>query len=401
MPGPHDSPDDLAHLGRGWDEPPAATDAVPADGAGDTARAARRRQGAAVAVGALVVAAALVAITLPDTDEAARDRDDRPTVPSSRPPPSDYVQQSSATLIADPQSRVRDIGIADDGTVAAVWEYRDRTSQALAVDHPDGSTYVTDPLQPLLSLTPAPGGLLTLRDYYSTVGLLRPYGGISPITVDDAPVEPEPGDVAVDLGTGPRIFRPEEATVYGLPALRGASARAGYVTPEGALVVATAAEGGQTAGTAVWRDGAWDLSRRGRGPATSPGLVAGNGDSVAVVSSGDQEGGQPDPVALVLVSHDGGRRWREVPVRADVSGSTSTVAVADDGTVLLADDEGHVTAVRRDGAWVRLAAAPAVQQLQSVGGRVWGLGRSGGRGPLWWTDDAGATWHRAPLPGLH
>ena len=144
------------------------------------------------------------------------------------------MQQSSATLIADPQSRVRDIGIADDGTVAAVWEYRDRTSQALAVDHPDGSTYVTDPLQPLLSLTPAPGGLLTLRDYYSTVGLLRPYGGISPITVDDAPVEPEPGDVAGPRPRRERSHAPSRQTT--VPA----------VWPPSAAVATTSAPSGVT-----------------------------------------------------------------------------------------------------------------------------------------------------------
>ena len=142
------------------------------DESGAPARGTRRRQGAGAAAGALVVAAALVAITLPDNDpDAAPDRD--PRQPTSTPSPSDYVKRSSAELIANPQTRLRDVGIAEDGTVAAVWESPDGTSQALAVDRADGSTYVTDPGQVLFSVTPTPGGMLALREDYYKVGILR------------------------------------------------------------------------------------------------------------------------------------------------------------------------------------------------------------------------------------
>jgi hypothetical protein len=148
-----------------------------------------------------------------------------------------------------------------------------------------------------------------------------------------------------------------------------------------------------------------------------PGPVAGSGDTAVVVRTdrtGDAEG-----VAGIRVTYDAGRTWRDVPARGLPSGSLTGVAVTGDGTTLLTDSEGVLTAitrkgtglltdkdgvvyaVTRDGAAVMLPDAPELSQLQAVGDRVWGVARYGGRGPLWWTDDSGATWHRAPPPGLH
>ena len=84
--------------------------------------------------------------------------------------------------------------------MAAVWESPDGTGQALAVDRADGSTYITNPGQVLISVTPTPGGMLALREDYYKVGILRSSGAMDPVSVKDAPVDPEPGDVAVDLG---------------------------------------------------------------------------------------------------------------------------------------------------------------------------------------------------------
>ncbi|MET1059903.1 MAG: hypothetical protein ABWX84_09910 [Nocardioides sp.] len=331
-----------------------------------------RRQGALAAVGALVVAAFLVAITLPsgpDVPESDREPD-RPTTSPNPPPPSNYVRQSSAALIANPQTRLRDVAVTEDGAVAAVWESPDGEDQALAVDRPDGSTYVTDPGQRLVSVTTAPGGLLTLREYYSKVGVLRTSGAVDPVALTDVPVDPEPGDVVVDVGDGPRIFRPDDATVYGLPASRRAGARAGYITPGGTLVLTTR-----------------------RGP------VVGNDDTVVEVRTAPDVG-DPEQVVGLRVSHDAGEHWRTVPARALGSVSVDSVAVAGEGTVLLADASGNLTAVPREGRPTRLADAPQLAALQTVGARVWGVARYGGRGPLWWTEDAGATWHRVDVPGL-
>ncbi len=383
-------------------------------------RGPRGRQGAGIAAGALVVAAALAAVTLPsDAPDATPDRD--PQQPTASPAPSDHLEQASVELIADPQSRLRDVGIAEDGTVAAVWESRDRTSQALAIDRVDGSTYLTNPGQTLLSLTPTPGGMLAPRTGHGEVGVLRSSGAIDPVSIEDRPEDPEPGDVAVDLGAGPRIFRPEEATVYRLPELpepSGATARAGFITPDGVLVVSTltaSGDPGRAAGTAVWRDGTWDLSVQDRGPTALPGPVAGNGETAVVVRTQDTAGA--DEVTGIRVTHDAGRSWREVPTHALPSGSLTGVAVTWDGTTLLTDSEdvltavtrygtglhtdrdGVVIAVTRDGATIVLPDAPELSQLQAAGTRVWGVARYGGRGPMWWTDDAGATWHRAPPPG--
>lgn len=331
------------------------------------------RQGALAAAAALVVAAFLVAITLPQ-DSAAPGRDaepDRPTSSPTPPPVTDYIRQSSAALVADPHTRLRDVGISQDGTIAAVWESRDGEYQALAIDRPDGSAYVADPGQLLVSVVTAPGGLLVHRADYYKVGVLRTSGAMDPVTVTDEPVDPQPGDVIVDLGEGPRIFRAEDATVYALPAKQAAGARAAYVAPDGTLVVSK-----------------------------GPGLLAGNGDTVVEARTAHDAG---DPAQLVglRVSHDAGGRWRTVPIRAVASRSVDSVAVAGDGTALVADVTGAVIAIPRDGMNAVLADAPQLGLLQAVGDRVWGVGRYGGRGPLSWTDDAGATWHTVALPGLH
>jgi hypothetical protein len=193
---------------------------------------------------------------------------------------------------------------------------------------------------------------------------------MDPVALTDVPADPEPGDVAVDLGDGPRIFRAEDATVYALPAKQAAGARAAYVTPDGTLVVSKV-----------------------------PGLLAGNGDTVVEARTA-HDAGNPAQLVGLRVSHDAGGRWRTVPIRVVASRSVASVAVAGDGTALLADVTGAVIAIPRDGMPAVLADAPQIGQLQAVGDRVWGAGRYGGRGPLSWTDDAGATWHTVALPGL-
>ena len=335
------------------------------DPSGDPAPGGRR-QGALAAAGALVVAAFLVAITLPQhTDAPGRDAaPDGPTVTPTLRPPSSYIRRSSVELVADPRTRLRDVGISDDGTIAAVWESRDGENQALAIDRPDGTEYVTDPGQLLVSVVTAQGGLLVHRADYYKVGVLRTSGAMDPVALTDVPADPQPGDLVVDLGDGPRLFRADDATVYALPANR-ADARGGYVTPDGTLVVS-----------------------RVRG------LLAGNGDTVVEARTGGGTGS-------VRVTYDAGATWREIPARAITSGPVASAAVAGDGTVLLADGEGAVTAVPRAGRPVVLADAPQLARLQVVGDRVWGVGRYGGRGPLSWTDDAGASWHTVALPGLH
>jgi hypothetical protein len=90
-----------------------------------------------------------------------------------------------------------------------------------------------------------------------------------------------------------------------------------------------------------------------------------------------------------------------VPDREITSGPLASAAVAADGTVLLTDASGALTAIPREGRPAPLPEAPPMADLQSVDDRVWGVGRYGGRGPLSWTDDAGATWHSVALPGLH
>ena len=116
------------------------------------------------------------------------------------------------------------------------------------------------------------------------------------------------------------------------------------------LVVSTltaSGKPGRAAGTAVWRDGEWDLSAEGREPTAVPGPVAGSGDTAVVVRT--VRDGRRRGVAGIRVTHDAGRTWREVPTRGLPSGSLTGVAVTGDGTTLLTDSEGVLTAVTRDG----------------------------------------------------
>ena len=332
-----------------------------------TTRAAGRRQGALAAAGALVVAAFLVAITLPTgSDSPGRDAGpDRPSVSPTPPRPTDYIRRSSVELVANPRTRLLDIGITEDGTIAAVWESRDRQDQALAIDRPDGTSYVADPGQLLVSVVTAPGGLLVHRADYYKVGVLRTSGAMDPVTLTDVPTDPEPGDLVVDVGSGPRIFRAEDATVYGLPRQPGARVRGGYITPDGKLVVS-------------------------RGP----GLLAGDGDTAVETRTGHDGAG-------VRVTYDAGATWRAVPARAIMSGPVASAAVAVDGTVLLADATGTVIEIPRDRSPSGAGRCPPARPAPGRRRPGLGVARHGGRGPLFWTDDSGATWHPMALPGLH
>ena len=151
-----------------------------------------RRQGALAAAGALVVAAFLVAITLPRRSDApGRDAGpDRPTVSPTPPPPSNYIRRSSVELVATRAPASATSASAEDGTIAAVWESRDGEDQALAIDRPDGSAYVADPGQLLVSVVTAPGGLLVHRADYYKVGVLRTSGAMDPVTLTDVPAGP-------------------------------------------------------------------------------------------------------------------------------------------------------------------------------------------------------------------
>lgn len=394
--------DDLAHLARsqpGDEGDPGDGVAAPASGDALDRPRTRRRQGAGAAIGALAAAAALVFITLPKSGTGDHDTPPAPT-PTPTVAPSDYVRQSAVRLIADRRSTALDVAVAEDGTVAVVWVSRDRDLKALAMDRPDGTRYAAVPEVDLFSLTPVPGGMLALRANYYRVALLGSNGAMDPLTLSAEPAEPVTGDVVVDLGDGPRLYRPDDATVYALPESPG-DAAAAYLAPDDALVVATSTDVGgpdQRAGWATLRAGRWKTGDLAAGDDVYPGRVAGTGDTLVVTADHDAAGRRT--LAGLALSRDGGSSWQrfrpgELPL-PDVAEAT----VDRDGTVLLAAADGRLVRITGDGAVQALGTAPRLDRLQSMGRRTWGVGQSG-RGPLWWTSDGGRTWNAESLPGLH
>ena len=162
-------------------------------------------------------------------------------------------------------------------------------------------------------------------------------------------------------GSSGRTTRPSTPC----PREHGAGARGGYVTPDGTLVVSRV-----------------------------PGLLAGNGDTVVEARTGSGAGRRPGHVRRGRHLAGGPRPGDHLRSRRLGRGGRRRHRAA-------RGRDGAVTAIPRDGRPAVLADAPQLAQLQAVGDRVWGVGRYGGRGPLSWTDDAGATWHTMALPGLH
>ena len=117
-----------------------------------------------------------------------------------------------------------------------------------------------------------------------------------------------------------------------------------------------------------------------------PGPVAGSGDTAVVVrTDGTGDAGGRGIRSPTTPAGPGARCPRGL-----ASGSLTGVAVTGDGTTLLTDSEGVLTAVTRerylaltdqdgvvyvitrDGAAMGLSDAPELSQLQAVGDRVWG-----------------------------
>jgi hypothetical protein len=357
------------------------------------------RRGIGVVLAVVAVAALLLFITRPEGTGPEADDGSTPT-PTPSSTPQDYIRTDARRLVESARSRVVLASQAYDGTRFAIWTADDAEDQVLAIDRTDGSSYVARLRDPVSSLTPVPsGGLVAIRALRLCCSLLGNDSRLDPLEVSDERVDPAPDDVAVDLGRGPRIYRPSDATIHRIPELpRGVVAHAGFVTAEGSLVISTTASGGSgRAGTGVWRDGRWTLTTEARGDRVLPGPVAGRGETVVVVRTRDAaDGGLP--VAGVRITHDGGGTWREVPLGSLAGREVTSVAVADD-SALLTDGDGRVHRIDLEGGPRLLEDAPSVTGLQSVGDYVVGQDPNL-RGPFRWTLDRGSTWEQAPPPGL-
>lgn len=362
---------------------------------------ARTRQGIGVVVAVAAVAALLLFITRPEGTGSSPDDDDSPA-PAPTVQPTDYIRTDARRIVESDRTQLLHASQGYDGTRYAVWVSGNGRDQVLAIDRTDGYSYVARLRDPVFSLTPAPsGGLVAIREPRFCCSLLGPDSRLDPLEVSDQRVEPAPDDLAVDLGNGPRIYRPTDATIYRIPRLpRGTLARDGFVTSDGALVSSTLTdlgEPGQATGTAVFRDGEWSFSTDERGSRALPGPVAGQGDTVAVARTHDAaDGGLP--IAGLRLSHDGGHTWREVPLGPMAGTELSSMAVSQD-SLLVTDGDGRAYRVELEGGPRLLAEAPPVTGLQSVGDYVVGQDPDL-RGPMRWTTDVGDTWEQAPPPGL-
>ena len=359
------------------------------------------RRGIVVVLAVAAVAAVLLFLTRPEGNGSTPSDQASPSTPPSATP-SDYIRTDARRLILSARSQVVLASQAYDGTRFAVWVAGNRDDQVLAIDRTDGSSYVARLRDPLYSLTPVPsGGLVAVREMRFCCSLLGNDSRLDPLSVSDERIDPGPDDVAVDLGNGPRIYRPSDAAIYRIPQLpRGTIARAGFVTADGSLVVSTLTdlgEPGQASGTGVWQDGRWSLTTQGHGKRALPGPVAGQGDVVVVARTRDAtDGGLP--LDGLRFSHDGGATWREVPLGPMTGHELSSMAVVGD-TALLTDEDGGLYRLGTEDAPRRLDEAPPVTGLQSVGEYVVGQDPNL-RGPMRWTTDAGTTWEQAPPPGL-
>jgi len=275
----------------------------------------------------------------------------------------------------------------DDGSIAVVWRALEQPEPtfALVVREPDGSVHGRR-LDGPVDLTPVPGGwvgLSTARGF-----LIGSDGSWTDLGDPGAPREARAGDVFVSGEYAVnRLYSPADQTWSTMPTSYGNIAD-GYVTAAGELVTCGPREGGVTAST-----GGSTVSRGL--PRARTCVVAGLGDSAAVVGLGDDPDGGIPMAGLVLRRPE---RWTVVDtVGHDLDGVASVVVTPDGSTVVTDASEGRWLLVSADGDVIE--PERLVGEAFVAGDRLYVTSRSFGDGPIAWSDDDGATWHETTLPG--
>lgn len=386
-------------------------------------RQRRRRLAIAGATATVVVSvgvgAALVMLPDQETLVTASPATPSPSSPLSPPPSANSsAERTARKVIEAPGSSIFYVAGSEDGTVAMVWRECEGASRddsgterdsfgcrnALAIRSANGSVSLVPLSKPVWGLTAVPGGFLGNGSNLFDARIFAADGSSTPASVSREQRLPRPGDVAVQWGSGPRIYRPSDRTVYEIPAPPdGAANYGGYLTPAGELIVTTLTSLGEPAQAAGWatHDGRrWHSQQVVHGPKAAAGDVAGNGKHVTALFNAVAQFGDDDsrPLDRMLLSHDGGLSWDELRSPDPGAFEIGSIVVTPSGTTLATDAKANVYRVSLDGKLAK-TDVPGTGFF-TAGKRVYAMSSRKADGSLWWSEDDGLTWQRTSLPGV-
>jgi hypothetical protein len=272
-----------------------------------------------------------------------------------------------------------------DGSIAVVWRSIDQPlpTWALVIRAADGTVTGVGLDEPFY-LTPIPGGWIAASS--AQVSLVSTDGARTSLGPKSAARPARAGDVLVQTGESPVLYRPDDGSWADLPA--DAPHVAAYVTRDGHVLGCR--RDLRRRRVEVWRDE--QVVAHVRGDSC---VMTGSGDTVAVAALGDAADGSIPVVALVR-SDDSGQSWHELVTPQDLD--LASFSIGSDGTTFVTGTDGRLVITQPDGT--QFVARDEHGVGFATDDRMCALAYGQSKGPLSCSDDDGATWHETTLPGL-
>ncbi len=320
---------------------------VPETGPGKVSRPRNRL----VVGGLLAAAAAVVAVLALAPGLGTLPEPPTPVTPSPSPALAvGTVPQEVRNLIADDRTHRIEVAGGLDGSVAVIWRELDGNPRYALVTRTADGTTTGQIIEAPFGLTAVPGGWVAMRSYRAY--LLTPEGRLTDLPIQ-AVIEPRAGDIQVETGERPFLYRPSVGLLA--PVAMEEEADATYLNAEGDLVtynedkhrISSTAGGG----TSVPEDASYVF-------------FAGNADVVVALVQGDQSDGL---IVLmdIAISRDGGRSWEHTLPQTPKPVQATSAAVDAEGTVLVATSEDGVFRIPASGAGVSSAGIVLNQVAQA------------------------------------
>ena len=283
---------------------------------------ANRAWSAWVVGGLLAAAAAVVATLALAPGLGTLPEPPTPVTPSPSPTLAlGTVPQEVQDLIADDRTHRLEVTGGLDGSVAVIWRELDGNPRFALVTRTADGISTGQIIEAPFGLTPVPGGWVAMRSYRAY--LLTPDGTLTDLPIQ-AVIEPRAGDIQVETGERPFLYRPSVGLLA--PVAMEEEVDATYLNTEGELITydrdkqrISSPTGG---GTAV-------PARAGHV------LFAGRDDIVVALALGDEPDGSI-PLIDIAISRDGGRLWDHTMLRTTKPVDVTSAAVEADGKVLVA-----------------------------------------------------------------
>jgi hypothetical protein len=272
----------------------------------------------------------------------------------------------------------------DDGAIAVVWRALEPASPtyALVVREADGTEHGVRLEEPV-SLTAVPGGWV--GTYSSRAWFIGSDGEWTELDTTAPDRQARAGDVLVRSEYASWLYSPDDRSLAGVSLSPGAD---GYVTPDGRLA------------TCNWNGGNdiffRPMDKMMRGVPGKACVIAGRGQSLAIVGLGDDPDGGIPMTGLMLLPRN---TWLFPRVTDMLDGVTSVVVTPGGSTVITDASTGEWYFIEPDGDFRDMPPTDRAGEAFVAGDRLYVTDYGLLNAPIRWSDDEGRTWHDDVLPG--